>query len=92
MALVDDPARREEDFRREWDWAERAREEAAQERADLFKLEKLKIATEPRQVAVVRSITAIVKLPCLLILSILVPVLILCNKEIPKSIEDFMAL
>lgn len=92
MALVNDPERREEDHRREWEWAERASEEAAKIRADEFRLEKLKIATEPRQQAVARVFLGFIKLPCLVLLAIFVPVIVLCNKQVPKSIEDFMAL
>lgn len=92
MAVVDNPDSREEDFRREWEWAERASMEAAKIREDDFKLAKLKIATEPRQKAVVKIIVAVVKLPSLVVLSILLPVLVLCNKDIPESIERFIAL
>lgn len=91
MARVVDPETREIERREEWEWAEFQAEEEAKRRDHAYRLAKLK-NNVPRHKEAMRVLLGIVKIPAMVILSIGIIALLLFNKEIPKSIDDFMAL
>jgi hypothetical protein len=71
------------------EWA--ADREEARQRHQL-ELAKTKLAVPQRHKTIARIGIALAKSPALLILAIMLPVLILCGKEVPQPLADFLIL